>query len=201
MPHGCYSLGETAAKQKMVRLVCAHPRAACGLPPHPPLWPARQLSAPAKHCASPSVAQRGSSATAPCGRRKRPSRRLDVPASVSVLQRTHVRHRSFRARSYPPIPRNRASPGHADRHPMISVLQPQARKICRLFRWFSTDHGEAQTTNTAACHVEPSMPPISAKYRPPHPPSYSSYASPPSQTAQLAACRTPVSPANAFKSP
>ena len=82
---------------------------------------------------------------------------------------THVRHRSFRTRSYPPIPRNGASPGHADRHLMISVLQPPARKICRLFRWFPTDHGEAQTTNTAACRVEVSMPPISAKHRPLHP--------------------------------
>ena len=121
--------------------------------------------------------------------------------SVPVLQRTHVRHRSFRARSYPPIPRNGASPGHADRHLMISVLQPPARKTCRLFRWFSTDHGEAQTSNTPACRVDASMPQISAKHRPLHSPSYSSYASPPSQTAQLAARHIPVSPARAFKSP
>ena len=84
---------------------------------------------------------------------------------------------------------------------MISVLQPPARKTCRLFRWFSTDHGEAQTSNTPACRVDASMPQISAKHRPLHPPSYSSYASPPSQTAQLAARPTPVSPASAFKSP
>ena len=121
-----------------------------------------------------------------------------IPAPVSVLRRTHVRHRSFRARSCPSIPRHGASPGHVDRHLMISFLPPPAPKARRLFRRFSTDHGEARTSTTAASRVAASMAQISPEHSPLHPPSYSS---PPSQTAQLAARGTPTTPSNAFKSP
>jgi hypothetical protein len=86
-----------------------------------------------KHCASPSVAQRASSATAARGRRKRLSSRLGLPVSVSVLPRTHVRHRSFRAQSYPSIPRNGAGPGHEDGHLIISLLRPPPRKPALCF--------------------------------------------------------------------
>jgi hypothetical protein len=80
---------------------------------------------------------------------------------------------------------------------MISSLRP-ARKTHRLFRRFSTDHGEARTSTTAACRVAAFTAQTSSQHTPLHPPSHSS---PPSQTTQLAARRTPVSPGNALKSP
>jgi hypothetical protein len=79
---------------------------------------------------------------------------------------------------------NGPTPGHEDRHLMISFLRPPARKTRRLFRRFSTDHGEARTSTAAACRVAASMPQISPEHRPLHQPSYSP---PPSQTGQLAA--------------
>jgi hypothetical protein len=84
---------------------------------------------------------------------------------------------------------------------MISFLRPPAPKACRLFRRFSTDHGEPRTSTTAACRVAASMAQISPEHSPLYPLSYSSYSSPPSQTAQLAARGTPTTPRNAFKSP
>ena len=117
--------------------------------------------------------------------------------TMSVLRRTNVRHRSFRARSFASIPRNGTSPGHEDRHLMISFLRPPARKVRRPFRRFSTGRGETQTSTTTLCRVVASMMQISPEHTPLHPPS----SSPPSQTAQLAARGTPVSPGNALKSP
>jgi hypothetical protein len=81
---------------------------------------------------------------------------------------------------------------------MISFLRPPAPTVRRPFRRFSTGHDQAQTSTTTACHVAGSIAQISPQHRPLHPPSYSS---PPSQTAQLAARGTPVSPGNALKSP
>ena len=81
---------------------------------------------------------------------------------------------------------------------MISLLRPPPRKTRPLFPRFSTDHGEARTSTTTACRVAASIAQISPEHRLLHPPSYSS---PPSQTPQLAARDTPVSPGNALKSP
>ena len=81
---------------------------------------------------------------------------------------------------------------------MISFLRPPVRKVGRPFRRFSTGRGETQTSTPTLCCVAAPMTQISPEHRPLHPPSYSS---PPSQTAQLAARGTPVSPGNAFKSP
>jgi hypothetical protein len=81
---------------------------------------------------------------------------------------------------------------------MIFFLRPPPRKTCRLFRRFSTDHGEARISTTAACRVAAPVTQISPEHRPLYRPSYSP---PPSQIAQLAARDTPVSSSNALKSP
>jgi hypothetical protein len=84
---------------------------------------------------------------------------------------------------------------------MISFLWLPAPKACRLFPRLSTDHSEARTSTTAACRAATSMAQISPEHSPLHPLAYSSYSSPPSQTAQLAARGTPTTPSNVFKSP
>jgi hypothetical protein len=84
---------------------------------------------------------------------------------------------------------------------MISLLPPPPRKTRSLFRRLSTNHGEAPTSTTAGCRVAASMVQISLEHRPLHPPTYASYSSPHSQTAQLAERGTLVPPANALKSP
>ena len=132
-----------------------------------------------------------------------PLGQFSLPDSASLRPRPCCRGRMFvievfvRGRT-PSIPRNGAGPRHEDGHLMISLLRPPPRKTRPLFRRFSTDHGEARTSTTAACRVAASMAQISPQHRRLHPPSYSS---PPSQTAQLAARHTPVTPANALKSP
>jgi hypothetical protein len=52
---------------------------------------------------------------------------------------------------------------------MISSLPPPARKARRPFRWFLTDHGDAQTSTTADCRVAGSIARISSQHRLPHP--------------------------------
>ena len=176
-----------------------HPRVAVGLPPHPPLWLPRQFSARTKHRTSPSLARRRAAA-APA-RRRYPSCRCDaegIPAPVSVLRRTNVRHRSFRTRSFASIPRNGTSPGHQDRHLMISFFRPPARKVRRPFRRFSTDRGQTQTSTTTVCCVAAPVTHISPKQRRRKQPPCSS---PTLQKAPFPACGARVPSRNALKSP
>ena len=77
---------------------------------------------------------------------------------------------------------------------MISFLWPPAQNVRHPFRRLWTGHSEAQTSTTAACRVPASIVQISPEHSPLRPPS-------PPQTAQLAACRGPVSTPNALKSP
>ena len=124
-------------------LALPNPRAAEGLPPHPPLWAARQRQPSRKHCARSPAARR---ATAPKSTRDAQSSERRTPraaASMSVLRRTHDCHRDLRARLPAKTPAHAGSGGDQDRHLMMPSPWIHYCRNARHSCWLSAGSAKA----------------------------------------------------------
>ena len=126
------------ARRRRVHPPLPHPRAAEGLPSHPPLRPVRQRA----------TAPRPSRERANCSpwRRPQPKQAVEIdpaaaPAArpaLPVLRRPHDHHRDLRARLPAAPPADRASRRHQDRHLMSAAAASRTRIAERVPRWSST---------------------------------------------------------------
>ena len=95
------------------------PRTAKGLPSHPPLRPARQRQPCRQHRAGAQAARRAVSPKRTRDAQSSDRRTPHAAASMSLLRRTHDRHRDFRARLRAKAPARTTSSGNQDRHLMM----------------------------------------------------------------------------------
>ena len=121
------------------------PRAAQGLPPHPPLRPARQTILRRQHRARPRAARRANAATpqSRCGCR-RSQRAANPLAFLPVLRRSYDHDRDIRARLDAASSANRPDRRLQDRHVMTTIAGLRRRTDNLARRWLRTGRDHAR---------------------------------------------------------